>query len=598
MQFFILFIVGAVIIGAGAMLSPAWPSAQPRVGLASAFALALVVGGAVFWANLFGWQTLVIDYLLFALVSIVILGGTMAQAQTRAEARGEELLDRDMGWPGPEDLAFLGLVIVLCALPLARFDFPVGRDAAGDAMITLAARTGGTFDSLLPFHPEITGIVAPGFYALAAYLSQQLHQPIPLIHMAIGAVVAFLCVWTTYDLGAEIQDKRLGRAMALALLMSLGVLRLYWDSHFSDLMGVLFALAFSTYALRAIRHHLPLDMVAAGLMLGAVLYVSPGMFMLTLAGYLVLLLASNIPPDSVEKGIPPAPPTILNILGLWKGVPLVAFLGTAPWLFTHWDGIERLLSNWNFQYQVFAESSFQDLLLVQGFWMIPVVIWGILISWRADRRIALWGLGSLALSFALYPPKASIIQSVAAPLPNPAQAQALAPLIPYALFGGFALLRFYDNFPQSLRVFLHRYRYLWAGLGLISLIGLFQLSNLWLGTDYPQSIAPDDLAAMRWLEENTAEDARIFNHPDALWASSTIGRETAFIAVPEGFFAPDFPVSSELAEYWQAPQGAISPGFEYILVPQWAEDPFAGSTALEVVFQQGAAVVYQARQAE
>ena len=41
MSLFIVFVVGAVIIGAGAMLSPTWPTSQPRVGLSAAFSLAL-----------------------------------------------------------------------------------------------------------------------------------------------------------------------------------------------------------------------------------------------------------------------------------------------------------------------------------------------------------------------------------------------------------------------------------------------------------------------------------------------------------------------------------------------------------------------------
>ena len=63
MPLVVLFIFGAVVIGAGAMLSPAWPTKQPRIGLMAALSLGLVTGGAVFWAMLFGWNTLVIDYL-------------------------------------------------------------------------------------------------------------------------------------------------------------------------------------------------------------------------------------------------------------------------------------------------------------------------------------------------------------------------------------------------------------------------------------------------------------------------------------------------------------------------------------------------------
>src|SRR5574338_659480 len=98
MPLFIIFIFGAVIIGAGAILSPAMPTSQPRIGLAAALALGLVMGGAIFWAMLFGWDTLVIDYLLFALVTSIFLFGTLSYGQKRAESRGETLSDADQGW--------------------------------------------------------------------------------------------------------------------------------------------------------------------------------------------------------------------------------------------------------------------------------------------------------------------------------------------------------------------------------------------------------------------------------------------------------------------------------------------------------------------
>lgn len=345
MQFFILFIVGAVIIGAGSMLSPAWPTKQPRVGLAATFSLALIVGGAVWWAEMFGWSTLVIDYLLFALVSVVILGGTMAQAQERAEARGEELLDEEMGWPGPEDLAFFALVAILASIPLFILNLPLGDEAAANAMVTLAAREGGTFTSLAPFYPEITGFAPPGFHALTAYLSQQLRQPIPMIHMAVGSVVAFLCVWMAYDLGAEIRDKRLGRAMALAMIGSLGIAYLLLYSYYSQLMGILFALAFMTYALRYYRHHLLVDMIAAGLMLGAILYVAPTLFLIALIAYYLWLIVLHIPirrqpSKTVSQWTP------LSRIGLWLGVLAVCAFGVMPWIWNNWEQLSQLEMTW------------------------------------------------------------------------------------------------------------------------------------------------------------------------------------------------------------------------------------------------------------
>lgn len=344
MQFFVLFIIGAVIVGAGAMLSPAWPSEQPRIGLAAALALALVVGGAVFWAELFGWDTLVIDYLLFALMSTVILGGTMAQAQERADARGEELLDEDMGWPGPQDLVFFSLVAVLFALPLFHYAVPAGQDAAALSLVTLAAREGGSFTQLAPFYPEIQGFIAPGFHGLAAYLSQQLGQPIATIYLALGSVTAFLATWLAYDLGAELHNKRLGRALALAMIASLWLTGLLLNGDYPLLMGLAFTLAFLLYALRSYRQALQMDWVGAGLMLGAVLFVAPALFAVALLAYVGGLFVMLLNPRAAHKrAAQDGVPAIRRWLGLWGVVPLVAVLGTSPWLLPNLSRVGALI---------------------------------------------------------------------------------------------------------------------------------------------------------------------------------------------------------------------------------------------------------------
>ena len=238
MSLFVFFILAAVLLGAGAMLSPAWRSTQPRVALAATLCLGLVVGGAVFYAEAFGWDTLVVDYLLFALLSGVVLGGTLSTAQARAEARGERLADRDQGWPGPGDLTFFAFVALLLLIPLVQLAAPPGEQAPIIGFHSLALREGGSFASLAPYLPDERVIVSPGFHALSAYLSAQLEQSIPLIQLSVTAVVALLLVWLAYDLGAELVDKGLGRAMSGAALLCLGLYRSYLDGHFAELLAL------------------------------------------------------------------------------------------------------------------------------------------------------------------------------------------------------------------------------------------------------------------------------------------------------------------------------------------------------------------------
>src|SRR5260221_14655895 len=78
MPIFVMFVFGSIALGAGAMMAPALPTHGPRVGLAASFALALVVSGGVFNAALFGWSTLIFDYLWFALLGGEFLAGTIS----------------------------------------------------------------------------------------------------------------------------------------------------------------------------------------------------------------------------------------------------------------------------------------------------------------------------------------------------------------------------------------------------------------------------------------------------------------------------------------------------------------------------------------
>jgi hypothetical protein len=609
MVYFILFVIGAVMLGAGAMLAPAWATTQPRIGTAAAFALALVVGGAVFWAHLFGWSTLVVDYLLFALVSMTLLGGTMAQVQQRT-ASGEAVDDAEVGWTGPEDLTFFGLVALLFAVPLGWMLFPRGDTAAANGLITLAARDGASFDSLAPYFPDTIGIFPPGFHALAAYLSAQLQQPIPQIHMAIGAVCGLLCIWTAYDFGSEIQDKRLGRAMALASLLSIGVLRLYFDGFYPQLMGVVFATAFATYALRVVRHHKPLDTLAAGLMLGAVLYVSPTMFVLTFAAYIVFLLA-NLLPKPVEKGIPPQQPTSLAYLGQWLGVPLIALLGTLPWLIHAWSTLQALKKSWVWWVMGVEPVAREALFSIADLWMLPLLIIGIVVGWCKYRVLVLWSAGWIGLAHLIYwlPNRLGYLRWI--DMSDPAHRMALTPIIPYVLLGGVALLWLFEHLPQWFRDTLRRTVYLQAILALFAIPAtLYFVINVW--SDDPLAYTKADYAAMQWTIENVPLDARVLNHPTDKWVVPTTGLRGIFLEFPprinllEGRYWDSLVY---LSSFWGGTNRILleSYGIDYVIVPAWAahpseqaaeflsggEDNLANLPFLEVAFEKDGAVVYR-----
>lgn len=288
MVLFVLLVVGAVILGAGAMLAPAWHTLQPRIGTSAILSLAWVSGGAVWWAYAFGWNTLVVDYLLFALLSGVVLGGTLSNGQARAEAEGRTLEDSEQGWTGPQDLLFFALVAGLIALALLRLApiAPLSTPAYDGALALLQA------DALIiPTMPT-----APAFPTLTAYLAQQLEQPMAAVQFGVGGVLLLLVVWGAYDFGSEWHSKPFGRAVALGALVSGGAGLAWLNGEHTMLMATAFAWAFLTYAVRVVRGAWAGDVLGAGLMLGAVIVADAQ------AGVLALLTYALIGGWALQKG--------------------------------------------------------------------------------------------------------------------------------------------------------------------------------------------------------------------------------------------------------------------------------------------------------
>lgn len=576
MSLFVVFIFAAVLLGAGGMLSPAWRTAQPRVALSASLCLALVVGGAVFYTEAFGWDTLVVDYLLFALLSGVVLGGTLSTAQARAEARGERLADRDQGWPGPEDLAFFALAALLVVIPLLHLAAPLGTQGQVSAIHSLATREGESFTSLAPLAPQATVIIAPGFHALSAYLSQQLGHPVPLIQMSVSAVIVFLLVWLAYDFGAEIRDKRLGRSLAIALLLCGGLHASNLDGHFAELMGLLFMLAFLVYALRCLRRFNLADVVAGGLMMGAVVYTSLSLSVIMLFGYLALLgLAWQ------EGG------ALKSRLGLAIGFPAVALLGLAPWLI---NNLPLMLPVSPSPFGV-DPGILAELTRGQGFLIVPLALWGMTIGLRqpgsarlVSRLMLLWLLLVLESTLLgvlgrLLPPLGALTHA-----PNIARHGVV---LPFAWFGGLALLHGWDSrLPEALKQRLRA--------GAWPLLALAGLTIVMIGVAFqpllgavgpildlpPQTLSQDEAAALDWLRENTPEAALLAASDGNAWLPVIAERPALNLRAARYF-------EWDLLEW----SGFDSERPDYLFVPAGADPP--DDRSLELLFAQGDARVYR-----
>ncbi|MFN8562944.1 MAG: hypothetical protein U0703_15325 [Anaerolineae bacterium] len=621
MILFVMFIFGAVVIGAGAMLAPAWPTHQPRVALSAALALGVVVGGAVFWAMLFGWNTLVVDYLLFALVSSIFLFGTLSYGQKRAEARGEVLLDADQGWTSGRDLLLFGFAALIFIIPALIAPVPLDTDAQGFGYLALTAKLGGGFDTLAPFHPEIHYLYSPGFPALVAYLSHQLGLGIHMVEMGAAVVLCLVLVWLAYDFGSELQDKRLGRAMSLAMLGGIGMFTAFMDSHYTTLLALIFALAFLTFVIRYLRYHYPGDAVAAGLMLGAVVLSHPDT---------TIILALGFVPWLATMWLGKPRPTLKAWLVLLIGVPLVGVLAISPWLLHVRDLLGAdIVSPFE------RDSSYWQVMIVyHGVLVVPLALLGAVVGLRQRSQAAILSVGWLILILDFS--TTGILPSLLPWLPilrydYPFSLAWHGPIIPYTILGGIGLLWLWDRFAERrFGALLHRAApALLVAASALALVGLILSPQIIeISKDqvnfFGAFSSSADVAAMEWIKANAPADARVLNYPaphEADWVPVISERDSVYFR-PQPFFHGTEQVDAEQARmlaFWQNPADPANAdllreaNISYVIVPQIVANPNSIETMvrwrvpveevaiqsqvsdapyLEQVFEQDGAAVY------
>lgn len=588
MILFVMFIFGAVVIGAGAMLAPAWPTRQPRIGLAASLALGVVIGGAIFWAELFGWNTLVVDYLLFALVSSIFLFGTLSYGQKRAEKRGEELSDADQGWTSGRDLLLFGFAGLIFVIPALIIPVPLDTDAQGFGYLALTTRLGSTLDTLAPFHPEIHYLYSPGFPALMAYLNHQLGLGLNLIQTGVAAVLCLLLVWLAYDFGSEVQNKRLGRAMALAMLAGLGLFTAYMDSHYTTLLALLFALAFLTYIVRFLHYRYPGDAVAAGLMLGAVVLSQPDVTIILGLGYAPWLLTIWL---SKQR------PSLRTWLVLLIGIPLIAVIAISPWLIHVRDLLgANIVSPFTID-----PSNWKLMIFNQGVIIVPFAILGAIVGLRKRDPLAILAVGwlILVLDFST----TGIIARLFPWLPflrydYPFSVAWHGPIIPYTILGGTGLLWLWDRlFEQRIGVTLHRLApVLLIGASVLAVVGLIVSPQLIaLSKDrvsfFGAFSSAADVAAMSWIKANAPADARILNYPgpqEADWVPVLAERDSVYFR-PQPFFQGTQAAEAEqqkMLAFWKDPANPANADLlraakiGYVIVPQIISDPASIATMI------------------
>lgn len=599
-----VFIFGAVALGAGAMLAPAFPPSTaplrqrtaPRVGLAAALALAVVIAGALFLAALFGWDTLTIDYLWFALLVGIFLAGTLARGTSRGEAAG--LRDAELGWPGARELAFFALALAIFAAPLLVLPVPLDTDAQGFGYLALMLRESGSLTTLAPFHPEIEYLYSPGFPALAAYLSQRLGIGLHTIQFAAAAVLALLLIWLLWDFGNEFEDvldpdavsqerpaRHAGATMALMGLLGTGLLTAYMDSHYTTIMALVFALAFLLFVARYLRGGRWADALAAAATLAAVPLTHPDTTIILMLGYVPWL-------GTIWLARPR--PALRRWLVMAAGIPLLALIGILPWL----ARIAPLLGSGIASPFEIDPGHWRVLVFMHGVLVVPLALGGAVIAARRRAPLDLLMLGWLLLvvDFSSVGLLERITFGLLDPLLKYDYPFSIAwhgPIIPYAYLSASAALWLLRRIGWG-RVRCVLGRLAWPALalaaagialGVVFAEPLRDLSKGRIGF-FGAFASHADVQAMTWLRDNTPPETRILNFPgpqEGDWAPIISERDTIFFRM-QPFFRHSEQAEAEQAAlygFWQDPADPAwaarlrEAGVSYVLVPQVVGNPAA-----------------------
>ncbi len=368
-----------------------------------------------------------------------------------------------------------------------------------------------------------------------AYLSQQLGLGLHLIQMGVAAVLCLMMVWLAYDFGSELQDKRFGRAMALAMLGGLGLFTAYMDSHYTTLLALVFALAFLTFVIRYLQHRYLADAIAAGLMLGAVVLSSPRHDHHPRVG---------LRPLAADDVAGQAAPDAARVAGAADRRAAGRVLGIAPWLLHVRDLLGANITS------PFARDPnyWQVMIIYQGIVIVPFALIGAVVGLRRRSQAAILAVGwlMLVLDFST----TGIIARLFPWLPilrydYPFSIAWHGPIIPYTILGGMGLLWVWDRlFERRVGDRLHRYApALLVGLSALALVGLalspqlIAISKDQVGF-YGAFSSAADVSAMEWIKANTPPDARVLNYPVAHegdWVPVISERDSVYFR-PQPFF--------------------------------------------------------------
>lgn len=332
MILFIIFILLGLTLGTGTMLAPALPTKHPRIAVCGIFSFGIVLSGSVFYGTSFGWDTLVVDYLWFALIISIFLGGTLTLGMQRIEdarAQGDNTLTE--GWPGWQTLslfaAWLGVLIIVFWQADATANL---KDDANLITKVHVLQQSHDFSTLYTISD---GENAPAVPALLAYLDHQLTPDTEEILSGLLITLYLLLAWQSFDLIREITQRDFfalgGIAIAAVTLL------IFW-LEYTTIVAFNFLIAFSFFAWRWYNHRHYFEGFAAAVCATAAM-MTQITFIFPVVGVNIAWLVITLSRQPTFSPSYEEHPSLMEMIRrqtatAWGLIPLLTLIALFPWL--------------------------------------------------------------------------------------------------------------------------------------------------------------------------------------------------------------------------------------------------------------------------
>lgn len=488
-------------------------------------------------------------------------------------------------WPWP--IMGWAAAAAIFVVPAFVVPLPFDTDAQGFGLLALTVRLGGSITALTPFWPEVRYFYSPGFFLLAAQLSDLVGgASMPVVMLALGHALAVATVGGVYAVGREFVGERGGAWAAAFSVFGFALFSTTMDSAYTNVLGNFLTSAILVLIFRAARQPTRFNVALAAVALASLPLSHPDSIIHLLMAYVPFYFTIWLARER---------PTAKQYLTLTLVIPAAAVLWCLPWvarvlpLAGGIDVHERQNPFLGFLLSLFS---------LNGWLPAALAVVGLAVAARRRAWFDLWlitwaaaiveiaALGNLdsfsrRLSFdpmqIVYPYGVAWHATI---IPVPVLAAMAAERLPLlkrirlprragaALSAAIIVL--------SIAAGLFADRIIWASKGRVFITG--SLSS------------PADQQAMLWLRDHTPRDAYVLNYPgiEGDWAPVIAERKT--VQFREQLFyigaKPMFALQEELRAAYLDPVSPASEqmiraaGVDYILVPQVVGRPDSFATAM------------------